>query len=520
MDFNTVVSKIANGTPVKRIADGYMVKCPAHADGTASLHVSRGTTQPVVLYCHAGCEPTAILEAAGLSFTDISAEEGSRPNPTDAAEYVYTDQHGTEVFRVVRKPGKRFSQGHRVNGEMLWTLKGVTRYPYKLHEVIAGVAAGQHIWIAEGEKDVEALRERGLVATCNNGGAGKWADEFSTWFVDANVTIVADNDENGAAHANHVRESLLAAGALSVGIVKAKAGKDAYDHLVVHGYRLEDFVVAVPAVPTRKVITRWSFRDYIRRDLAQQKFALPGTLAQDEAWMVIAWEGQGKSTLVKQVALQASLGIHPWGGPGFDPRKVLFIDCENSIYDNVEDFRWMDSIARHHTPATAIDDPPITVLEPGMIDITTSGWMSWLQQEVQIAQPDLIVLSPIYKMVSKELSNEDAARALMNAVTQVQNICHSAVIMEHHTPKSTDSGGNRSLNPIGSSLIMRWCNSITGLRPLKEGEPYFALEPVRGHRRRNRRWPSHLRIGERPAHEWPWMPADETEVSYLLGNKP
>jgi len=41
------------------------------------------------------------------------------------------------------------------------------------------VLAAKSVLIVEGEKDVEAARKLGLVATCNSGGAGKWRDEYS-----------------------------------------------------------------------------------------------------------------------------------------------------------------------------------------------------------------------------------------------------------------------------------------------------------------------------------------------------
>ena len=51
---------------IKPSAGSYMARCPAHDDGKASLHVSVGKTQPVVLKCHAGCEPDDILAMESL----------------------------------------------------------------------------------------------------------------------------------------------------------------------------------------------------------------------------------------------------------------------------------------------------------------------------------------------------------------------------------------------------------------------------------------------------------------------
>jgi putative DNA primase/helicase len=51
------------------------------------------------------------------------------------------------------------------------------------------------VWIPEGEHKVELLRSRGLIATCNLGGAGKWLEGFAHLFKGRVVYILPDNDE-------------------------------------------------------------------------------------------------------------------------------------------------------------------------------------------------------------------------------------------------------------------------------------------------------------------------------------
>ena len=50
----------------------WMAQCPAHEDREASLSVARGTEQPVVFKCHAGCDRDVILDAIGLTLADVS----------------------------------------------------------------------------------------------------------------------------------------------------------------------------------------------------------------------------------------------------------------------------------------------------------------------------------------------------------------------------------------------------------------------------------------------------------------
>ena len=77
-------------------------------------------------------------------------------------------------------------------------------------EVIEAVAAGRHVFVVEGEKDVETLRSHGLVATTNAGGAGKWRKEYDSYLYDGRVVVIADNDDAGREHARSIgRDSAL-----------------------------------------------------------------------------------------------------------------------------------------------------------------------------------------------------------------------------------------------------------------------------------------------------------------------
>ena len=50
---------------------------------------------------------------------------------------------------------------------------------YRLPDVLEAAARGDRVFVCEGEKDVEAVRAAGGVATCNPGGAGNWRKEYT-----------------------------------------------------------------------------------------------------------------------------------------------------------------------------------------------------------------------------------------------------------------------------------------------------------------------------------------------------
>jgi len=68
----TPIEKVLSHFPdARRNGAGWMVRCPAHEDHTASLSVAEGRDEAVLLHCHAGCSVDAVVAAAGLSMSDL-----------------------------------------------------------------------------------------------------------------------------------------------------------------------------------------------------------------------------------------------------------------------------------------------------------------------------------------------------------------------------------------------------------------------------------------------------------------
>jgi hypothetical protein len=229
---------------VRRVGDGYSARCPSHKDDSPSLSVGIGEDDRVLLRCHAGCELEDIVAALGLEVADLfPAKEHTRATPRRAVEsYDYTDENGTLLYQVVRYDPKDFRQRRPDgSGGWIWNLRGTRRVLYRLPKLLSAVARSAAIYVVEGEKDVAALEAAGEVATCSPGGAEKWRDEYSDPLSGARVIVVADRDETGRKHAREVAES-LARTASSVQVVEPLEGKDAHDHLVVHGHTVDEFV--------------------------------------------------------------------------------------------------------------------------------------------------------------------------------------------------------------------------------------------------------------------------------------
>ena len=86
----------------------------------------------------------------------------------DKIDYIYTDRDNNPLYkqrRIEKEDGKVFYGYRFENGKWVKGLKGVERVLYCLPEAIRAVEKALPIYFVEGEKDVETLKEKGLVAT-------------------------------------------------------------------------------------------------------------------------------------------------------------------------------------------------------------------------------------------------------------------------------------------------------------------------------------------------------------------
>jgi hypothetical protein len=220
--------------------------CPTHAHGDRrpSLSVAEGE-KGIVLKCFAGCATTDIVSKLGVTLSDLFHEpRSSRPassagkRATPDVEYPYRDERGVLLFQVVRGPNKKFLQRRPdplKPRRWVYKVGAIRRVLYRLPELLAADVA-QVVFIVEGEKDVENLRDHRLVATTNPGGTGAGKLWLQPQFVEPlagrHIVVLPDNDGPGLQHAQRV-----AAG--------------------VAGVAASVKVLELPALPTKGDVSDW-----------------------------------------------------------------------------------------------------------------------------------------------------------------------------------------------------------------------------------------------------------------------
>lgn len=501
-----------------------MVQCRAHDDGYASLHVSPGETQPVIMKCHAGCETDAVLTAANVDLQSILAERDDNalrvqnmwtPAGDASHAYPYIDENGVLLYEVLRVPlpgGKKTFRQRRPDDSKrsgyAYDLGKTRRVLYRLPEVLSAKSEGRRIWVVEGEKDVESLRARGEVATTSAMGAGKWQEDYSEALRGATVGIISDADATGRAHARAVRESLLEV-ECSVTIYEAAHGKDVTDHLDA-GLELSALIETSPEEEDRTESYGIDVLDAVERKFEEKSFVIPNTLARGDRLLITGFEGHGKSTLLRQFAVQVAAGIHPWTGAKFDPQKVLVIDVENHPDQTLESWQNLVGLAaRHDAP---IQRGQLVILEQwdNEVNLTGEEGASWLIERIHAYKPDMVVMGPLYNMSDRDLKDDETVRKIKKVVNEARGICGTAFVMEHHAPHKGPQDSQRSVRPYGSSTFLKWPDFGYGLKP-EEVEGVYEWQKTRFPRVRSRMFPEYVRWGNPNSAEWPWVACHQDE---------
>lgn len=507
---------LAEAVAAARDGEDLLICCPSHEDGVASLHVSHSTEAGVLLYCHAGCQTRYILDASGLSFADLAATDAPprterrlwTPQGEASHVYPYTDEAGALLYEVLRVPqpgGRKTFMQRRPTDDpdrpYEWKLGEARRVPYRLPQTLAAIRDGHLVYVTEGEKDAEALVSRGYPATCNSGGAGKWREEFGALLAGARVAVVQDADDPGRAHGRAVADNLREHGCV-VSILESPAPHKDVADLFAAGADVAALLTVVPFDERGRAKTGIDVLDLVRRDRTAIEWVQPFTMARRERLLLVGLEGQGKSTLLRQMAVQAAAGVHWWSLRPVPPVRVLVIDGENEPDQYLAS--WQELVRLADATGRPVRRGQLTVLEEwdSTIHLDQPEGTAWLAERVHGYMPDLLFLGPLSNFVSRDLKDDEPVRRLKDTINAIRRICGSAVVMEHHAPHRTAGDKTRAVRPYGSSMFLRWPDYGYGMVPHTGDQSVYWWEKVRWPRVRGRSWPEGLRWG---VGTWPWV---------------
>jgi 5S rRNA maturation endonuclease (ribonuclease M5) len=393
----------------------------------------------------------------------IQTHAGARRS---VASYDYVDEVGGLLYQVVRFEPKTFRQRRRdASQKWVWNLDGVRRVPYRLPELVAADPQGP-VFIVEGERDVDALRALGLVATCNAGGASKWRAEYNEHLRNRHVVVIPDADEPGRRHADDVVRHLLSVAA-SVRQLELHGAKDVSDWIAAShtANELLELAQHTPLVThatdsgaTTRGLTFTRVGDLLAEPDAQDEWLVDGLLPAGGFGVLVGKPKAGKSTLARNLCRSVAHGEH------FLSRTV---QQGAVLYLALEEKR---SQVKAHFKALGIgSDAPLKVF----VGTSPIDGLAQLAAALEREPAVLVVIDPLFRFIRVRDGNDYAA--MTAALDPVLGLAHNSgacVLVTHHAPKGERADIDA---PIGSTAI---AGSADVVLVLKRSDRYRTLSSV------------------------------------------
>jgi hypothetical protein len=253
----------------KRANGQWVASCPVpshgkgNGDKNPSLSVHIDDSGKPLFHCHSGCTQESVFQT--IRDMQLLPELEERPDPLAnikplpkvefQQEWQYQDEDRVTVFVKHRLRVGETGKTYRLykvdpDGRRHPTHAGAKIVPYKLPDLLDAKTAGRIIYLAEGEKAVDALMSLGVAATTAHSGAGHWPEAITEYFAGANVVILPDNDLSGWSYARKAAQAILpiAKAVKVVDLGLQDQGDDAYEFIEAGGGRAE-LAALVKAAP-------------------------------------------------------------------------------------------------------------------------------------------------------------------------------------------------------------------------------------------------------------------------------
>lgn len=470
-------------TGAKKTGKGFVALCPAHDDKNPSLSVSNGGGK-ILLKCHAGCTPEAIVRAMGLSMKDLftgNGSDGSKEDRPIIATHDYLDSQGHLLFQKARfatKP-KTKPRHKRPDGKWRWGAGTVKRPLYRLPEI----SDTAEVVVVEGEKDVDSLFRLGFKATTTP--FGKWEREHLEALSGKNVFIIGDNDKAGDEKVRKAAE-FLQGHAKSIRIVELpmegkpleydvsdfiaefdepEAAAEKLAILMKQAREPEDAKEAFPPLTLDK--TQISQVLLEEPPDAEPLLTYNGTpvLTRRVVGGLTASGGTGKSYFLLQLAyaLADGTGIGPLRAA--DSFRVLML-CGEDPLDEV--YRRLWRIGKGEFPdglcvaSTAGQLPPLMHMVEG--NPQRSPAYDWLKTTIENHAPlDVLILDPKSRFDGTDENKNEHVTAFITALESLVVEFGITVLFAHHVSKQNANHMGQSASRGASAIVdsARWMAGMT-----------------------------------------------------------
>jgi putative DNA primase/helicase len=448
-DFNDILSRIPG---IKQSGDSWVAPCPLSGHRTPQGHLTlKGSGDKALITCQGGKHTYQDI-CQWLGFDSLTYN-GNGGEAKIIATYDYRDASGRLLYQVVRFEPKEFRQRRPDgNGGWLWNLRDVKPVLYRLPEVLKAVREGQTVYVGEGEKDTDALREKGLTATTNSGGAEKWRPAHGEALAGASVVILPDRDAPGLRHAAKVAASLHGkAKSIKVLELPDRDGhqvKDVSDWLAAGGTvaELEQLASEAPEwKPKENGVSLVCIADVQPETVS---WLWPPYIPRGKLTLLEGDPGIGKSWVSLAIATAVSLGKGLPRTEAIESASVVLASAEDGLGDTI----------RPRLDAMGADVSKIHAIK-GALDFGNGG-LIMLEGFIREVSPVLVIIDPLVAYIGAgvDIHRANETRAVMAKLADMAEKHGCAILAIRHLTK----GG--TLKPIyrglGSIDFAAACRSV------------------------------------------------------------
>ena len=477
------------------------VICPFHHDSSPSMSLN---LQKAVAFCHAGCGGFGLLSFEkrfsncddGTAWTNIAEIAGEHFQKRPEKIYVYEDEFGRPLFRVIRDPrdenGKKGFRQQKYLGAGNWapTLLDARRVLYHLPDLVIA----NEVLICEGEKDADAVRALDLAvdrndvhvcATTNPGGAGKWLDAYSPYLAGKRVFILPDNDEVGRAHAEQVAQSVskFAAGVKIVTLPDLPPKGDVSDFLKSHS--AADLIAQLNAAkvwqPSKPAGSSDGLRMFVDTETflkttspaiewavgGSEQNPYRGVIQRGTGGFILGLPKAAKSYIGLDLCISLALGSD-WLGKFKIPQRMKCAIVSREDYPGMTRWRFERLLRSKPLPPDLDLGKSIywnTRFQTPSFLLDRDEDLEMLIEDLQKFDCEFLLCDVFRRLHLSEENSNDEMQILLERISRIQNDVKCAIAMIHHTSKELEIAQLDSIFRYarGASAIHGWMEWGIGL---------------------------------------------------------
>lgn len=152
---------------------------------------------------------------------------------------------------------------------------------------------------------------------------------------------------------------------------------------------------------------------------------------EGEVWMLSADAGVGKSTHTTNLAMALSSGSPVFSALPCEKKRVYYLQTEGDYEESIERMRFMSK-------KIPIDFDYLCWDSFRFLDLNILGMDDALIMRIEKTfQPEVIIIDPIYKLSSLDISTAQAALQIVRLCDKLKDRFNATIILIHHNTKET-----------------------------------------------------------------------------------